>query len=126
MVIRNRKWSFINRKWNYFSPFRSSDQKTCFTKVSPFGLMIPRWFPENRKWKYLNRTTGCLWDCLFWGQQSHTMLQNRNILQKIECESQRYDCMVLNATQCNAMRLQCNATAMQCCAISMQCNAMQW
>ena len=44
-----------NRKWNYFSPFWSSDQKTYVTKVSTFGSMIPKWFPENRKWNYLKR-----------------------------------------------------------------------
>ena len=27
-----RKWNYPNRKWNYFSYFLTSDQKTSFTK----------------------------------------------------------------------------------------------
>jgi hypothetical protein len=46
MVFRNRKRNYINRKWNYFSPFQSSDQKSSLTKVSQFGLKIQKWFSE--------------------------------------------------------------------------------
>ena len=35
-------------------PFWSSDQKTCFPKASPFGPMIPKWFPKKRKWNYFS------------------------------------------------------------------------
>jgi hypothetical protein len=54
MVFKNRKWKYLDRKWNYFSQFQSSDQKTSLTHVSPFGphyKMILR----NRKWKYQKR-----------------------------------------------------------------------
>ena len=44
-----------NGKWNYFSLFWSSDKKTCFTKVSTFGSMIPKRFPENRKCNHRKR-----------------------------------------------------------------------
>jgi hypothetical protein len=47
LVFRKRKWNYLNRKWNYFSHFQSSDQKTSLTKVSPFGLRIPKWFSET-------------------------------------------------------------------------------
>jgi hypothetical protein len=47
MVFRNRKWNYLNRKWYYFCPFQSSDQKTSLTKVFPFGLKIPKWFSET-------------------------------------------------------------------------------
>jgi hypothetical protein len=47
MVFRNRKWNCLDRKWNYFSPFQSSDQKTSLTEVSPFGPMFPKWFSET-------------------------------------------------------------------------------
>jgi hypothetical protein len=47
MVFRNRKWNHLNRKWNYFSPSQSSDQKTSFKEIWPFGLMIPEWFSET-------------------------------------------------------------------------------
>jgi hypothetical protein len=47
MVFRNRKRNYLNRKWNYFSPFRSSDQKTSLTKVFSFGPTIPKWFSET-------------------------------------------------------------------------------
>jgi hypothetical protein len=47
MVFRNRKWNDLNRKWNYFSSFHSSDQKTSLTEVSPFGPMIPKRFSET-------------------------------------------------------------------------------
>jgi hypothetical protein len=47
MVFRNRKCNSLNRKWNYFPPFQSSDQKTSLTKVSPFVLTIPKWFSET-------------------------------------------------------------------------------
>jgi hypothetical protein len=40
MVFRNMKWNSLNRKWNYFSPSRSSDQKTSLTKVSRFCPMM--------------------------------------------------------------------------------------
>ena len=40
MDFRNRNWNYLKRKWNYFSPFQSSDQKTSVTKVSPIGLRI--------------------------------------------------------------------------------------
>ena len=56
-----RKWNYPNRKWNNFSLFQSSDEKTSFTKVSPFSAMIPNWFSEtgkgiilNRKWNYFS------------------------------------------------------------------------
>ena len=55
LVFRNRDWNYLNRKWNYFSPFHLSDQKSYFTKVTPFGSLIRKWFPENRKWNYLKR-----------------------------------------------------------------------
>jgi hypothetical protein len=35
------------RKWIYFSPFQSSDQKTSLTLVFPFGSMIPKWVSET-------------------------------------------------------------------------------
>ena len=54
MVLRNRKWNYLNRKWKYFTPFQSSYQKTSLTKVSPIGLRIPKWIC-NRTWNYLNR-----------------------------------------------------------------------
>jgi hypothetical protein len=47
MVFGNRNWSYLNRKWNYLSPFQSSDQKTSLTKISPFGPMIPKWFSKT-------------------------------------------------------------------------------
>ena len=36
-----------NRKWNYFSHFRSSDQKTSLTKVSTLGLKVSKQFSET-------------------------------------------------------------------------------
>jgi hypothetical protein len=47
MVFRNRKWKYLYRKWNYFSPFQSSDQKTSLTKVFPFGPTISKRFSET-------------------------------------------------------------------------------
>jgi hypothetical protein len=47
MGFRNRIWIFLNRKWNYFSPFQSSDQKTSLTKVFPFSPTIPKWVSET-------------------------------------------------------------------------------
>jgi hypothetical protein len=47
MVFRNRKWNYLDRKWNCFSNFQSSDQKTSLTNVSPFGLTISKWFSET-------------------------------------------------------------------------------
>ena len=47
LVFRNRKRNDLTRKWNYFSPFQLSDQKTSFTKVTPFGSLIPKWFAET-------------------------------------------------------------------------------
>ena len=44
-----RKWNYPNRKWNNFSLFQSSDEKTYFTKFSPFGPMLPNWFSETGK-----------------------------------------------------------------------------
>ena len=32
----NRKWNSPNEKWNYFSYFQASDQKTSFTKCFSF------------------------------------------------------------------------------------------
>ena len=55
LVLRNRDWNCLNRKWNLVSPFHLSDQKSSFTKVTPFGSLIRKWFPENRKWNYLTR-----------------------------------------------------------------------
>ena len=46
MIFRNRKWDYLNMKWNHFSPFQSSDHKTSFTKVSSFCPTIPKWFSE--------------------------------------------------------------------------------
>jgi hypothetical protein len=43
MVFRNRKKNDLNRKWNYFSHFQSSDQKTSLTEASPFGLKVSKW-----------------------------------------------------------------------------------
>merc|ERR1712105_81613 len=37
--FQNRKRNFANRKWNYFSHFQTSDQKTSFTKCFSF---VPR------------------------------------------------------------------------------------
>ena len=34
--FQNRKWNQPNRKWNYFSHFRASDQKTSFTQCFTF------------------------------------------------------------------------------------------
>ena len=36
--FQNRKWNCPHRKWNYFSHFQASDQKTSFTKCFPFVL----------------------------------------------------------------------------------------
>ena len=36
-----RKWNYPNRKWNNFSLFQSSDEKTDFIKVPPLGPTIP-------------------------------------------------------------------------------------
>jgi hypothetical protein len=47
MVDRKRKWNFLNRKWNYFSPFQSSDKKSSLTAVFSFGPTIPKWFSET-------------------------------------------------------------------------------
>ena len=47
LVIRNRKLNYLSRKWNYFPIFGLSDQKTSFTKVTPFGSLIPKWFAET-------------------------------------------------------------------------------
>jgi hypothetical protein len=47
MVFRNGKWNFLNRKWNYFYPFQSSDQKTSLTKDSSFGPTISKWLSET-------------------------------------------------------------------------------
>ena len=37
--FQNRKRNYPNRKWNYFSHFQASDQKTYFTKCFSF---VPR------------------------------------------------------------------------------------
>ena len=37
--FQNRKWNCPNRKWNHFSHFQASDQKTSFTKCV---LFVPR------------------------------------------------------------------------------------
>ena len=47
MDFRNRKQNYINRKWHYFSPFLSSDQKTYLIKVSPIGLRIQKGFRKQ-------------------------------------------------------------------------------
>jgi hypothetical protein len=47
MFFRIRKWNYLNRKWNYFSPFQLSDQKTSLTEVSPFGPTVPKWFSDT-------------------------------------------------------------------------------
>jgi hypothetical protein len=47
IVFRNRIWNYLNRKWNYFSPFQSSDQQIYLKEISSFGPMIPEWFSET-------------------------------------------------------------------------------
>ena len=69
--FQNRKWAFLNRKgdfqnrksicpnrkWNYFSHFQVSDQKTSFTKCFSFVPRISKliFIIHNRKWNYPNR-----------------------------------------------------------------------
>ena len=39
--FKNRNWNYLNRKWTYFSYFKTSDQKTVFTKYLPCLLRNP-------------------------------------------------------------------------------------
>ena len=47
LVFRNRKWNYVNRKCNYFSPFQLSDQNTYSIKVIPIGSLILKWLLET-------------------------------------------------------------------------------
>ena len=46
-MVQQFQNGFQNRKWNYFFPFQSSDQKTSLTKVSQFGPTIQNGFQKQ-------------------------------------------------------------------------------
>ena len=57
LVFKKRNWNYLNRKWNYISPFQLSDQNVSFAKITPF----PNVFLRNRKWNYLSRKSNYLY-----------------------------------------------------------------
>ena len=53
--IQNRKWIYLNRKWNHFSHFQADDQKTTFTNIFLISTKELKIDFQNRKWNYPNR-----------------------------------------------------------------------
>ena len=55
MDFKNRKWNYLNRKRNYFSPFQSSVKKNFFNKSISNWSKDSKMYFRNRKWYYLKR-----------------------------------------------------------------------
>ena len=55
IFTKESKSSFTNRKWNYFSYFQTSDQKTVLTKMFSIFTQESKSSFTNRKWNYPNR-----------------------------------------------------------------------